>query len=80
MQHYQLLISVVPPVGGVVVKGQQPQQWVAVSNLSGGQQPEGLVHPVGTLDQHEPGLKYDVNTTAREMTSYYVRSWCLNII
>lgn len=47
-----------PPVGGVVVDGQQPQQGATVLRSCSHQQLDCSLHPVGTLNQQEPGLKH----------------------
>lgn len=59
-ESYQPRCSVVPPVGGVVVEGQKPQEGFAVLRCWCHQQSDSCLHPVGTLNQQEPGLKQSV--------------------
>lgn len=49
-----------PPVGGVVIEGQQPQEGPTVLRPFCPQQLDGHLHPVCTLDQQEPGLEHSV--------------------
>lgn len=65
---YQLQRSVVPPVSGVVVEGEQPQEGGTVLRLRRHQQLDSHLHPMGTLDQKEPGLEHCVEPpTAQNM-------------
>jgi len=49
-----------PPVGGVVVEEEQPPQGAAGLGFRCHQQLDGHLHPVGALDQQEPGLEHSV--------------------
>lgn len=56
-ESYQQQWSMMPPVGGVVEEGQQPQQGFGVIRRWRHQQLDSHLYPVGTLNQQEPRLK-----------------------